>query len=189
MDPNSIYKFGSLQDPRGESIFLHPNVWARERTSGPERLAIAPAAQHINILRTLLDLIPEPFHVLYVLAISRGGGEPGRYQSSTPKTKADVDMFLSTFVEFLELDARHRLWIKSVSTNDLLVYEQHNLIYVYGELGRMPVGLEAFGLKETDSIHIPVPHTHKYNERFDFDQEKVLDYWEWQQSPIQDSDL
>jgi hypothetical protein len=188
MDRNSIYKFGSLQDSGGESIFLHPDVWTRERTSGPERLAIAPAAKHINILRTLIGLIPEPFHVLYVLVIARGG-EPGRYQSSTPKTKGDVDIFLSTFEEYLEFDARHRLWIKSVSTNDLLVYEHHNLIYAYGELGRISVGLEALGLKEADSIHIPVPHTHKYNQEFDLDRKKILSYWEWLQSPIQDSDL
>ena len=42
--------------------------------------------------------------LLYVLVVSRGEGDVGRYQSSEPKAREQVKQFVYKFGGFLELD-------------------------------------------------------------------------------------
>jgi hypothetical protein len=70
------YKFGWIQD--GQCKYEYQNVFAVERTSGPERLVIAPSERHTNLMIDLLRVMPEMFWILYVLVVPRGGGGAGR---------------------------------------------------------------------------------------------------------------
>ena len=50
------YKFGTLVD--NEDVpFAYSNLWERERTSGPERLVIAPERDHMALLIRLAKLV------------------------------------------------------------------------------------------------------------------------------------
>ena len=66
------YKFAQLQGA-DQLPYRYPNVWAVEQTTGPERLVMAPAAHHIDLLIQLIRQLPEPFAILYVLVVPRGG--------------------------------------------------------------------------------------------------------------------
>ena len=180
------YKFGFLNPDDQE--YLYPHTWAFEETVGQLRLAVAPRRNHIATLLSLIETMPEPFWVLYVLAVPRGGSEAGRYQSAELKSRETVQGFLDGFKAFFEQDGRHHLWIRSGSGAAMLVYDRHNLIYAYGPLEEFRGILLQIGLEESDSIRIPDPHIHHYNEHLDRDESRVLEYWEWHRTPLQDED-
>ncbi|HTD24543.1 MAG TPA: hypothetical protein VK738_17930 [Terriglobales bacterium] len=180
------YKFGVTPDD-GRS-YEYPNVFAVEKTAGPERLVIAPAGQHVSLMLALMRMMFEPFGILYVLTVPRGGGEAGRYQVANPVAREEAEGFLGRFKEFFENDGRHHIWIASVGTSDSLVYDNHNVIYAYGELREFERVLVKRGLTKVDCVEFPSPHTHKYNRAFDRSQQEVLGYWEWKQFPLQEDD-
>jgi hypothetical protein len=44
----SDFKFG--WKPEEPQRYEYPNVWSREKTTGPERLVIAPTSDHISLM-------------------------------------------------------------------------------------------------------------------------------------------
>jgi len=180
------YKFGWIPDE--ERSYEYPNVFAVEKTTGPERLVIAPSSQHVPLMLDLMQIMFEPFGILYVLTVPRGGGEAGRYQVANPVAWSEAEGFLSRFEDFFENDGRHHIWVASVGNSDLLVYDKHNVIYAYGELREFERVLLKRGLQKVDSVEFPSPHSHKYNVTYDQAQQEVLRYWEWKKLPLQESD-
>ena len=183
---DTIYKFGWI--PKEECRYEYANAFAVERTSGPERLIIAPSSNHLSIMIDLLQVMNEPFWILYILTVPRGGSEAGRYQSADPLFPQQAEEFLVRFGQFLENDGRHHVWVKSVSGSDLLVYDKHNVLYAYGQLAKFEAVLSNRGLEKVESIQFPSPHTHQYNASFDQDERDVVRYWKWKLSQLQDSD-
>ncbi|HTC95132.1 MAG TPA: hypothetical protein VK699_16930 [Terriglobales bacterium] len=180
------YKFGWIPDQ--EKSYQYPNVFAIEKTAGPERLVIAPSSQHVSLLLDLMKIMFEPFGILYVLTVPRGKAEAGRYQAANPVAWDKAERFLSRFEDFFENDGRHYLRIASIGNSDLLVYDKHNVIYAYGELREFERILLKRELRKVDSVKFPSPHSHKYNAAYDQAQQDVLRYWEWKQLPLQESD-
>lgn len=187
-ETQTLYKFGNGGAEDQPSVYA--NVWAHENLSGTERLIIAPRADHIGLLNNLLDAVPEPMSLLYVLVVPRGKGEAGRYQSPGPLSREDVTKFLLDFGYFLERDGRQNLWIRSDSGAAMLVYDRHNLIYAYGHFPEFVPILMRQGLTEVqpESIVVPDPHSHRYHPVFDSDAEWLLDSLEWQRSPLREQD-
>ena len=73
-------------------------------------------------------------------------------------------------------------------SSDMLVYEKHNRIYAYGNLPEFEALLLKRGLTKAPQVTLPDPHVHKYNESFDTEQQNILNYWEWEYSPLRESD-
>ena len=181
----AAYKFGSPPDQ--ERSYKYPNVFAVEKTTGPERLVIAPSSHHVSLLLDLMQMMFEPFRILYVLVFP-GGGEAGRYQVANPVGWNEAEGFLTRFEDFFENDGRHHIRVSSVGTSDLLVYDNHNVIYAYGELQEFNRILVKRGLEKVDAVEFPSPHRHMCNAAYDQAQQEVLRYWEWKQLPLQESD-
>lgn len=179
-------KFG--WNPKEPQRYEYPNVWSQEKTSGPNRLVIAPSDDHISLMIELSGVMTEPFGLLYVLTVPRGQGRAGRYQCPEPVVRQDSIEFLSRFQQFFEGDGRHHVWLKSVSSSDQLVYDKHNVIYAYGQLPAFEKILSQRGMEKVDKVHFPFPHIHNYNSEFDEDERDLLRCWEWKQFPLQDSD-
>jgi hypothetical protein len=187
-----LYKLGWVPDERRDGLsderFEYPNIWAREKTSGPDRLVIAPHADYALLLTKLAECLEPPFLLLYVLAIPRGGGEPGRYESKYSFSRPQLQVFLSDYAEFLEKDARHNLWIRSTSGEGMLVYDRHNVIYAYGQLELFATVLHASSLTESNDVRFPSPHAHHYHPQFDSDENRILRNEEWTRFPLRPGD-
>jgi hypothetical protein len=184
------FKFGAMADgpPREMAAFAYPNRWAIERTTGPERLVIAPAQDHVDLMLDLARELREPFGILYVLLLSRfDKASPGRYQSPTPCDRQAMGSFFQKFKAFFEGDGRHHVWVMSLPDHATLVYDQHNVIYAYGQLDRYKEVAARHGLSE-GPVSFPVPHAHCYNAEFDKDEDRILKWWDWKQFPLQDGD-
>jgi len=181
-----VYKFGKLTGEM-EEPFVYPNAWAREKTTGPERLVIAPSANHVTLLLDLAKRLPEPFGILYVLVVSRGGNEPGRYQTPSPIVRSDMEQFVSGFSNYFEGDGRHHIWIASIPESATLVYDHHNVIFAYGPLEAYSEVVRRKGLIE-GAVNFPVPHTHRYNKEYDQDEQRIFLRWEWKRFPLENAD-
>jgi hypothetical protein len=167
--------------------YSYPNAWAVEKTSGPDRLVIAPASGHIELMMKLAGVLLEPFGILYVLLVSRRDNDLGRYQCPSPCKREEMESFLREFKEYFESDGRHHIWVVSIPASATLVYDQHNVIYAYGPLAQFKKILHGEGLRE-NPISFPAPHAHNYNQQFDEQEQKVLDYWDWRKSPLTPDD-
>jgi hypothetical protein len=181
------YKFGTLVD--NEDVpFAYSNLWERERTSGPERLVIAPERDHLALLIRLAQLWSGDFGLLYVLLESRLGNREGRYQAPNVLGEFQLRAFAKRFGSFLEHDGRHHLWIASaIAPANTLVYDQHNLIYAYGDLDHYAEVLQQSGYRQ-GTVRFPAPHTHHYHATYDADEAALLQYWAWKRSPLQPED-
>jgi hypothetical protein len=183
-----IYKFGQLNQNGDDVPYEYADIWAREKTSGPDRIAIAPRSHQTDLLYKLAECLEEPFLLLYVLVVPRSADEPGRYQSNYSFTLPQLRQFLTTYADFLEKDARHNLWIRPELGDGLLVYDRHNVIYAYDPLDKLVSKLISSGLTEADEVRYPSPHVHHYNSEFDSDQARILKEEQWTISPLRPGD-
>jgi hypothetical protein len=184
----ATYKFGYVDESGAELPYQHKNIWARERTTGPDRLVIAPSSRHVDLLRKLTAVMAEPYFLLYVLHTPRSEVAPGRYQSPEPVSRDQLSSFLRQFGDFLEGDARHDLWIGSPEKTSLLVYDRHQILFAYGALDSFKSVLIENGLRETNEVRLPDPHVHRYNQEFDLQAADLMKFWSWKQFPLQDRD-
>lgn len=160
-------KFASRVD--GELWLAHDygKVYAIEKTrDGNKRLCIAVSYDGSQVLRTLSRTLKEPFFLLYVLVIFRGGGQDGRYQSGE-LSHEDLDAMFARYSEFWDSDSRHSIWLRSEADNATLVYDRHNLIYAYGPLERFELVLETFGYTAAPKVPLSFRHQHSYYAEFD----------------------
>lgn len=184
-----LYKLGDATPQDHPWVF--GNTFTTEQVAGRERLAIAPGVNHVDVLKCLLEVMPEPMWLLYVLVVPRGDDEAGRYKSSEPKSRDTVKRFLNEFKVFFETDGRHNVWIRSVTTSAMLIYDRHNLIYCYGNLEKSKALLKQVGLTEmrsSASIIVPDPHPHYYHSLLDADERRLLEYFDWEHTPLQEQD-
>ena len=169
--------------------YPYPRTYLRQETSaGRERLTVGVAEHGSQLLRALISDWEAQFWLLYVLILSRcGAHEEGRYQSPNLIPRAEVDAFLVRFGEFLDADARHNLWIGAENGVDQIIYDRHNLLYIYGRLDPLEQVLRSAGFT-SGSVLIPSPHQHFYRTDLDLVEDDVLDEMAWVRSDLRDGD-
>ena len=167
---------------------LHPNVYSVEQTTGPGRLLIGASVDHIEILLSLAETWRKNYYLLYVLLVPRlGKREAGRYQSPGPLSFDQIAKFCRHFAPFFQGDGRHHFWIGSTDNSGLLIYDQHNWIYAYGDLEAYTRVLQSRGFT-VGKIELPVPHSHGFNAEFDSAEDELAAYCNWTYFPLQPDD-
>jgi hypothetical protein len=141
----------------------------------------------VGLLRELLELLPEPIWVLYVLVTPRSEAAAGRYQSATPHRREEILALLDRFGDFLANDGRHNLWLAAPPAGQL-VLDRHEVIYAYGPMAEMAAELKEKDFTEVEMVRTPVPHSHHFHAELDGDECAMLDYWEWIHSELQETD-
>jgi hypothetical protein len=180
------WKLGTVR--AGEDVaWSYEPSYARQVVGGVERLVIAPGTAPVALLREMLPLLPEPLWVLYVLITPRSDAPAGRYQSATPHTRQEVLELLDRFENYLTNDGRHNLWLAAPPAGQL-VFDRHEVVYVYGPITEIVARLKAKGFAEVDMIRVPVPHSHHFHEELDAEEHAMLSHWEWMPSELQETD-
>lgn len=181
------FKFGHLTPDGSDVEFSYTDVYDWEQTTGPARLIIAPASNHVSLLIDLARCWRGPFHVLYVLVVPRGGSDEGRYQTPEPLDLTSLEALLARYREFFEGDARHTIWIASATGEGTLVYDRHNVIYAYGPLEQFEDVLGGRGIAR-GAVRFPFPHSHHYHMELDADERHLLSVYEWLHTPLRQGD-
>ncbi len=151
-----------------------------------EMIVVGLSQSHIDAVLKLISMLKGSFYVLYVLHTPRTDAEPGRYQSQELTYDA-VSSLLTRFKEFFENDARHDIWIHSPITNTTIVYDRHNLIYIYGFTDEQINFIDRKGLKR-EHVSIPYPHVHSYTSAHDNFESKIVNEYQWTRMPLQNED-
>jgi hypothetical protein len=181
-------KFSSFNS-EGEPVpHDYGDVWQEERTSAGPRLVVGPSSRRVELMRALAVSLEEPYWLLYVLVVSRTSHhEEARYQSSEPIGRGELEDFLDEYSEYLEGDGRHHLWVASPSETSTVILDNHDVLYLYGELDTFKSVLREHGLKE-GTVTIPVPHRHTYNSELDDWEDRIMAALSWKSSPLQPVD-
>jgi len=185
---DDLYKFGMVSPH--EAAWTPGKVFAHDERGAVPHLCIAAGDEQVQLIETLLENMPEPFWLLYVLVVGRGEGQPGRYQASEPLTREQLKLFLKRFRNFLEHDGRHNIWVKSESGPALLVLDRHDLVYAYDLEDGWSDALRRMGWVEVDrdGITLPDPHVHHYHAIFDDEARDILATMQWNWSPLREQD-
>jgi len=176
-------KFTSYDSKGHEIIHDYGKVYEVDES----RLTIAASTNQIVLILKFVDTLKPPFYILYVLVVSRLDNERGRYQSPLIETKEELTDFLLEYKQFFETDGRHHIWICTLDNSGRLIYDQHNVIFAYGQTEKYINLLEKEGFIEQE-FSFPVPHAHAYNESNDRFEESLMNYWEWSTFPLADGD-
>ncbi|MEM5767888.1 MAG: hypothetical protein AAGU32_06320 [Bacillota bacterium] len=181
-----MFKLGCHRNNETQEYY-YSDLYNVEQKSSYERIVIGLAQGHINTVLDLTAVLNEPFYMLYILHTPRTGNKPGRYQSQAV-TYDNISMLLKRFKNFFENDARHDLWIHSPKTNTTIIYDRHNLIYLYGFTDEQVHIIEKKSLKK-ESINIPCPHVHCYNSEYDIFESELVNEYQWIRTQLHDEDI
>lgn len=181
------FKIGTHVRGQGIVEFLYDDVFEPQLERDPQRLLIAPSQNHIELIRRLSRELPPPYTILYILVAPQSDAMAGRYMlcEQSPET---LNELLVANREFFEGDARHHLWIGSETDGSLLVYDQHNVIYAYGQIEQFSAILRAQGLHPS-RVQFPFPHTHHFRSQLTHFENELLDAYHWKWNPLEDEDV
>jgi hypothetical protein len=166
---------------------FYGNVFFHETHPNGSRVFIGVDESQISLMLDIAKRWQGPYGILYVLKVPRHGHAEGRYQVPVPCTFDALEYFADKFQKYFEVDGRHNLWFKDLASNNQLIYDNHNIIYSYGEDEEIIDLLKIKGFKE-GKIKVPVPHSHSYNEEYDNSEDEIIDYFQWKIFPLQDID-
>jgi hypothetical protein len=178
-------KLESLKDGQWRS-HTYSDSYAREQTTGPERLVIGCSGGHAALVGALAAELRPPYKILYVLHTPRGGSDPARYESP-PLDGPDVEALLREFGVFWSEDARHDVWLHSGSDAATVVWDRHDIIYAYGPLVKFERVLGANGIQRGTPALPPSPHAHHYHAEWD-QAERALVGRGWLMTPLRSGD-
>ena len=140
-----------------------------------------------SLFLEMLNLLSEPIFILYVLHTSRGEGEVGRYQSPLLQ-KAEVESFVNRYLNYLSSDSRFDIWLHSPNEKITIVWERHNLIYIYGQSNKYLELLKSNGFC-AGNPNMNFPHQHYYRSEFDAQAKAILSEYSWSFSSLKEADL
>ena len=154
-----------------------------------QRLIISPPDEHIKLM---LDLIKgdenDEFSLKYILLVSRCKNDEGRYETENCISWETVNEFCDKYVDYLQTDGRHNFWIINETKRDLIVYDQHNVLYTYGDLMWQLKIVDNNGYKNAKDICFPEPHGHHYHEENDNFEKDILKSYKWKYLPFEEGD-
>jgi hypothetical protein len=177
----------SAGDNLGSPNFDFQNKFKVEQAGPGQRLVIGPSKDHIDVMLELARSFEDKYFVLYILLVPRlEKHESGRYQSPMLSFE-EAERFCRHFKAFLEGDGRHHLWLGTVDNKGTLVYDQHNIIYAYGDLAGFSHVLTDLGFEAGD-VEIPFPHSHHCHREFDTSEDEMIEGREWTYFPLQPID-
>ena len=181
-------KFGIPHSSGEVSRHDYGNLYFHEPSGDSGRLVIGPTGSQVQLLESLAETFqPQEYFVLYILLVSHSGNNLGRYQSPLIRNFYALKKFTSTFRLFFENDGRHHIWIASPISPQTLVYDQHDVIFAYGDL-------EAYEdvLKKNDytckDFWFPSPHAHGYDPANGDTEDVLLEFFDWQHFDLQPGD-
>ncbi len=141
------------------------------------------AREPVDLIQALLTELNPPFFLLYVLVVPRSASEPGRYESCRAYDEQEVIAFLEAYKEFLEQDGRHHFWIGSTEGSGRIVYDRHQMLFLYGNLNAFEQTLTRAGYQPARLPQLG-EHVHLYHAEFDDFERQIVESGDFRWTPL-----
>ena len=151
---------------------IWPWIYGRVPMGSKEALLVGIANSGIDLILRLTADDPGPFGILYVLVVARPT-KAGRYQLKNPLDSDAFQEYLERNRLYFEGDGRHHLWIRC-GDGSLIVYDRHEMLYLYGDLNRFSEVLDSMGYSQ-GRVAVDFPHSHHYNQEFDLEEKSITE--------------
>lgn len=179
-------KLGTIVNEE-EKQHMYENIYEMVTYKNGTKCVLAVSSGSMSgIMMELGKYIEGPWFILYVL-IAPHTADAGRYQSIEIGSYDGVMSFMNKYRDFLDGDGRHNIWIGSTSGKGMLVYDNHNRLFAYGNTDKYIEWLANRGFK-SGTVNIPAPHSHHYHAENAVLERSLLAEWEWKKFPLQESD-
>jgi hypothetical protein len=147
------------------------------------KLIVTPEKEQIKEMLKLFEANKNhKYTIIYFLLSS------GKYQSANPLTWNELEIFCEKYTDYLESDARHNFGVMDNDTKDTVVYDHHNILYVYGNVKKKIEMLEKNGYKKVEKINIPQAHGHLFHSENDDIEKELIKNNKWIITLIKDRD-
>tara|TARA_R110000868_G_scaffold125417_1_gene331316 strand:+ start:5124 stop:5711 length:588 start_codon:yes stop_codon:yes gene_type:complete len=181
---DSVHKISQQIDGEWVAVSRPRSFDVENRGNGVQRLIACGGLQTFERLAASLEA---PCFLLYILHTPRGEAVAGRYQSSQ-LDHAELTDFLDRFGPYLAGDARHDIWLHSPADKATVVWDRHDLIYVYGPHAQFSDVLEKLGYETGMAPDADFLHMHHYREEFDPIAAEIVSTFSWTYSPLRPED-
>jgi hypothetical protein len=181
-----LYRLAKLQLADWVKADYPDTVSVETTATRVRRLRCTTGGDTVTLFRRLADAFQPPYFLLYVLHTPRTDTSAGRYQSGALDA-AELRTFLAVFADFLSGDGRHDLWLSAPNDRAQVVWDRHDVFYVYGRLDRAEAILRSPG-HSANRAEVPSPHAHNYHPDFDETERRLVQYYDWLKSPLQPRD-
>ncbi len=174
------FRFGAYVSGGGIQAFRYDDHYCNV----PERkcLSVAPKDQQAALMLALAEQFPTPYTLGYALVEPTEGARMGSYVRREPMDLPALQGWMEEFGPFLEQDARHNFWIIGHGGESSLFYDQHDIIYLRGDLEHFRPLLKEWGLTE-GPVELPYPHTHHSFPEWDEAMQRLLTSGPWEMVP------
>lgn len=125
-------------------------------------VAAAPAEHPIQLLASLLDALTPPLALRLEVLEPMGMSKPDPVRWEAPADR--LREWLESNATWLEGDARLAVTLSDVDGNEAR-FDEHDLIWLTGDLGKFEPFLLAAGLLPGE-IELPFPHAHQYRQEW-----------------------
>ncbi len=112
----------------------------------------------------------------------------GAYQSPIFYSLDELRAFFVEYRDYFESDGRHHVWIGSPNDEGLIIYDQHNVLFAYGDLSAYENVLMARGMSRK-VFWFPSPHGHEYPPANAEREKALLACFLWRRSPLKEQDV
>ncbi len=170
-------KLGAWDPEKGWIPVTYHDCFQKQSISGVNRILIASAGSTTELVAELLQFLPQPYRLVYLLVTPPDGFEPKKYEIDGVTTGQIKDLF-ERYRPFLESDARHHLWIHSDGGKGTIICDEHDWIYMYGNLDAVEAFLLEKSFREEMPI-IPFPHLHNESSANDETMRSLLGHFPW----------
>lgn len=179
-----------IADQDGEiGPYVPTDTYEINRTGLGTRIIARTNQDRIEFFKAILDLYPGPFFITLVVQEPYGEFQvAGRYYSDKGKTRVQIDYFLDYFHDFICYDGFHHLWISCETTDGIIVYDQHDIFFMYQQTDQILDYLRSHDFCEG---HVGADFHHAHRSRADISPgtKELLEYGPWYHSPLEINDV
>lgn len=192
-DPFASYYSGGGQGekylPTDEAVQaqLGTRVFEFQQHDWGSRFVATAGPTPIGTLLSLVKGLEREVWLLYVLVVDFEDHEPGRYETQLIPWE-EVEAGLTAYTPLLEKDGRQCLWIANAEQSWQVIYDRHELFYLYGDAEWFEARLRANGYEEAPIAWFG-PHYHSYLREYDASAAELLQRWEFTRKELMDGDV
>ena len=146
------------------SALIYEKEYAVKEKASGTRLIVTPDKDHVKMMLNLLAGEHKNHRysiVFYLIGSFREDGS--KCQPAKTLSWGELESFCEKYLDYLETDAWHNFGIRDAETKETVIYDHHNILYVFGNLEEKIKILENNGYKKVEKIVLPRPCTFIYH--------------------------